>query len=62
MRDTEWKNAVTQALTLADLKDIKPLYISNVVVNAWRREFNQKYCMVTMSPEGQLITRFSSSI
>ena len=62
MRDTKGEDTLTQALTLADLKDIKPLYISNVVVNAWRREFNQKYCMVTMSPEGRLITKFSSSI
>ena len=48
------KNAFTEALTLADLENIKPLYISNVVVNAWRREFRQKYCMVSMSPKGQL--------
>ena len=45
----------TKALTLADLESIKPLYISNVVVNAWRREFRQKYCMVSMSPKGRLI-------
>ncbi len=41
-----------KALTLADLDDIKPQYISSVVVNGWRREYKRKYCLVTMSPQG----------
>ena len=46
-----------QALTLGDinvknLKDGKPLYISSIVANNWRKHKEQKYCLLTMSPEG----------
>ena len=39
-------------LCLADLEDIKPQYISNIVVNEWRREAKDelKYNLMTMSP------------
>ena len=46
------KRKIKKALTLADLADIKPHYISSVVVNGWRREYERKYCLLTMSPEG----------
>jgi hypothetical protein len=39
-------------LTLEDLNDIKPQYISNMVVNGWRRKYNKKYCLLSMSPQG----------
>jgi hypothetical protein len=44
-------------LTLGDidvkrLKDDKPLYISNIVANNWRRDCKRKYCLLTMSPKG----------
>ncbi len=46
-----------RALTLGDikvenLKDGKPLYISNVVANHWRKEYKRNYCLLTMSPKG----------
>ena len=42
-----------ETLTLADLSDVeKPIYLSNMVVNGWRRKYNQKYCLLTMSPQG----------
>ena len=39
-------------LCLADLEDIKPQYISNIVVNEWRREAQDQlaYDLMTMSP------------
>ena len=62
IQDQGQKKNVRQALTLQDLENIKPLYISNVVVNAWRREMKQKYCAVTMSPQGRLIMLLSYQI
>ena len=46
-----------RALTLGDikvqhLKDGKPLYISNIVANDWRKEYKRRYCLLNMSPEG----------
>ena len=44
-------HAKTKALTLADLKEIKPQYISNIVVNGWRQwESAPKYGLLTMTP------------
>ena len=45
-------------LTLADLKDVKPKYISNIVVNRWKNDARDKknYALLTMSPAG--IERF----
>ena len=50
-------NVDDRALTLGDinvknLKDGKPLYISSMVANNWRKEKERKYCLLTMSPEG----------
>ncbi|XP_028408536.1 uncharacterized protein LOC114531088 isoform X2 [Dendronephthya gigantea] len=39
-------------VTLKDLKGTKPEYISNMVVNNWRREYDREYCVLTMSSEG----------
>ena len=48
----------TSPLTLADLKDTKPEYISNIVVNRWKNNKKDKtnYTLLTMSPSG--IQRF----
>ena len=44
-------HAKEKALTLADLKEIKPQYISNIVVNGWRQwESAPKYGLLTMTP------------
>ena len=42
----------TRSLTLADLKDMKPEYLSNMVVNRWKmsHESQEKYELLTMSP------------
>ncbi|CAH3110539.1 unnamed protein product, partial [Porites lobata] len=51
----------TRPLTLADLKDMKPEYISNIVVNRWKNNEKDKtnYTLLTMSPSG--IQRFDQS-
>ncbi|XP_028408530.1 uncharacterized protein LOC114531087 isoform X1 [Dendronephthya gigantea] len=41
-----------RAVTLGDLKGIKPEYLSNMVVNGWRRKYDQKYCLLTMCSKG----------
>ena len=47
-----------RSLTLADLKGMKPEYLSNMVVNRWRisDECEEEYELLTMSPTG--IERF----
>lgn len=45
----------TQALTLEDLDDVKPIYISGITINKWRRAACPKekdYELLTMSPKG----------
>lgn len=44
----------TRSLSLADLKGIKPEYISNIVVNRWKlsEESDEKYELLTMSSAG----------
>lgn len=46
------KAAETRALTLADLKGMKPEYLSNMVVNRWKKshECQEKYELLIMSP------------
>ena len=56
MRSTKI-NINERALTLGDinvknLKDGKPLYISSIVANNWRKDKERKYCLLTMNPEG----------
>ena len=42
---------IDRALTLADLKEVKPQYICNTVVNGWRKyESEPKYGLLTMTP------------
>ena len=45
----------THALTLEDLDDVKPIYISGITINKWRRTSSPKendYALLTMSPNG----------
>ena len=46
---------LSQALTLEDLDDVKPIYISGITINKWRRTTSPKepdYELLTMSPNG----------
>ena len=44
-------HANANALTLADLKGIKPQYISNILVSGWQEcESEQKHSLLTMTP------------
>ena len=54
MSRNEQESAVnSKPLTLADLKGMKPEYLSNIVVNRWRsHEGQKKYSLLTMSPSG----------
>ena len=43
----------SKPLTLADLKGMKPEYLSNIVVNRWRsHEGQKKYSLLIISPSG----------
>jgi len=46
--------AKTRSLSLADLKDTKPEYVSNIVVNRWKlsKESEESYGLLTMSSTG----------
>lgn len=48
------RRAETRSLSLADLEDTKPEYLSNIVVNRWRlsEESEESYGLLTMSPTG----------
>ena len=48
------RRAETRSLSLADLKDTKPEYLSNIVVNRWklREESEESYELLTMSSTG----------
>ena len=52
MSRNDRESAVASApLTLADLKGIKPEYLSNMVVNRWKsHEGKKKYSLLIMSP------------
>ena len=54
MSRNEQESAVnSKPLTFADLKGIKPEYLSNIVVNRWRsHEGKKKYSLLIMSPSG----------
>ena len=54
MSRKEQESAVnSKPLTLADLKGMKPEYLSNIVVNRWRsHEGKKKYSLLIMSPSG----------
>ncbi|XP_028408585.1 uncharacterized protein LOC114531134 [Dendronephthya gigantea] len=41
-----------RAVTLGDLEGIKPEYLSNMVINGWRRKYDKRYCLLTMSSKG----------
>ena len=46
------KTKTREALNLKDLKDMKPEYLSNIVVNRWKENENsdENYELLTMSP------------
>ena len=46
------RTKITESLNLSDLKDIKPKYLSNIVVNRWKEseESEDNYELLIMSP------------
>ena len=52
-RNEQERAVNSKPLTLADLKGMKPEYLSNIVVNRWRsHEGQKKYSLLNMSPSG----------
>ena len=51
-RKVDDKTKTREALNLKDLKDMKPEYLSNIVVNRWKENENsdKNYELLTMSP------------